>query len=792
MLPQELLQAVHSYCRDEAASEALAQILDVELRACAERETTLRQNEARLRGLVDCVVEGISLTDEQGRIIEWNPGMEAITGLRREAVLGQSIIDVQLSLAPPEYQTPEQIARITDAINTYLRTGQAPWHNQLREQALLRPDGTLRWIQQRSFRIPTEKGFMMGGVVHDVTEERSAREALQNSEARLRTLFEATALGIAITDINGDHIEVNPAMQRMLGYSAEELWQMNISQITHPDDWVMQQPAADAVIEGRQNAYSIEKRYLRKDGTSFWARVNGAAIRDAQGQPIGGVAVIEDTTERRRADEALRASERLYREIFEQNRAVKLLIDPQTGKIVDANPAAVEFYKTTPEILKTMRITDINMLPPEIVFEKMTAAVTGEQRIFQFRHRLADGDIRDVEVFSSPVHLQGRDLLHSIVIDVTERNRAEESLRRSEASVRAIFDSTPQALVFIDTSHQIVTFNNLFQEQTRLLFGFDVQPGDSIYRIVCDENRESFERRFAQALQGATVIVEKTPVIENTERVFEIRYVPVTPEPGQVIGVCLMAEDITERKKDQARLIELTLEREHGRILADFVHLASHEFRTPLSIIGTSVYLLEKKLDSGFAREHLAAISAQADSILKLVEALLIFSQLQSGMPFRFEMISLNDVARAVNSRLLREIEVAQQTVRFELDAALPPVLGDLDMLDQAYHRLLDNAHRFTPPGGTITVRTFRLEDDCAALEVRDTGMGIRPESLPHIFDLYFRDDTAHSTPGFGLGLPIARRIIEQHNGLIEVETALGAGCVFRIVLPPAPATKTR
>ncbi|MGH8056494.1 MAG: two-component system sensor histidine kinase NtrB, partial [Candidatus Entotheonellia bacterium] len=134
--------------------------------------------------------------------------------------------------------------------------------------------------------------------------------------------------------------------------------------------------------------------------------------------------------ERRRAEEKLRESEARYRQMFENNRAVKLLIDPNSGAIVDANPAAAEFYGYSLDVLRAMRITDLNTLPPAQVAVEMGRAASMRRLTFVFRHRLASGEIRDVEVHSSPLNLQGRTLLYSIIHDITEHKQLEERLRQ--------------------------------------------------------------------------------------------------------------------------------------------------------------------------------------------------------------------------------------------------------------------------------------------------------------------------------------------------------------------------
>ena len=178
---------------------------------------------------------------------------------------------------------------------------------------------------------------------------------------------------------------------------------------------------------------------------------------------------IASAIEHRRSQDALRESERRYRQMFENNRAVKLLIDPETGAIVDANMAACDYYGYTRGELKAMRIWDINVRGEEEVRAEMSRAATRERAYFQFRHMCANGEVRDVEVHSGPIDFGGRRVLYSIVHDITERKRAEQALQRSEEKYRVIFDYAPVGIYQSARDGRIVTANAALAR----MLGFD-------------------------------------------------------------------------------------------------------------------------------------------------------------------------------------------------------------------------------------------------------------------------------------------------------------------------------
>jgi PAS domain S-box-containing protein len=185
----------------------------------------------------------------------------------------------------------------------------------------------------------------------------------------------------------------------------------------------------NAALQGEP--YDIEHRIV-VDGAVKWVRERAKLEFDPQGQLLGGFGTTQDITPLKRAEEELKESESRYRSLFQDNHAVMLLIDPESGEIVDANPAACSFYEYTWQELTGKKITDLNLAPPEKVQQNMGKVKAGEESHFFFQHRLAHGEVRDVEVYSSPLKVRGRMLLYSIIHDNTARKEAEETLRTSK------------------------------------------------------------------------------------------------------------------------------------------------------------------------------------------------------------------------------------------------------------------------------------------------------------------------------------------------------------------------
>ena len=340
----------------------------------------------------------------------------------------------------------------------------------------------------------------------------------------------------------------------------------------------------------------------------------------------------------------------------------------------------------------------------------------------------------------------------------------------------AVVENMDDAVIVLDLQNRVVDLNPAAQ---RIVDATDSRViGRSIETVFPD--RRGLIERYVNVREAQTEIV----VGEAEERRFyDLRISPLYQKRHQLVGRLIVLRDITARKQVEEQQLALAMERERVRILASFIEQASHAFRTPLTIINTKEYLLEHTTDPEKRRAHLAEIREQTDAIHNLVEALVTLARLDSGVSFRFQPGDLNRCLQdlcEVRQPLFAEKNV---TFTFEPDANLPLLLTDAQQLSLAFAKILDNAYRYTPPGGQVVVRTYPRNGN-VVIEIRDTGTGITEADLPHIFERFYRADKALSTPGFGLGLPIARKIVETHQGRIEVETVPDSGSSFRVVLP--------
>ncbi len=481
----------------------------------------------------------------------------------------------------------------------------------------------------------------------------------------------------------------------------------------------------------------------------------------------------------------LHESEQRYRSLFEQSNDAVFILD-LNGVHLKANHRATEMMGYTLDEIVGRPFWDL-IAPAEQakshdIWKELLAGqqIAPYERIFRKQDGTEFAAEVNVELVRSetgqPVHIQ------RIVRDISERKQTEQALREREEYLRTIIRNAPSGMHFYQMA-----------EDGRLVLESANPAADQILGI---DHRELTGKAIEEAFPGLieTEIPASYKRIADHDATLDGREVPYYQ--GEINGVfeiqafhtlpgrmAVFFADITERKRAEQQALALAVEKERINILKQFVQNASHEFRTPLSTINTSVYLMTKTDDeaerlktAGIAREQTQRLTKLLDMVNQLV-------RLDSGVTFAFVSTDINTLLRQIINRAQADLNKKALSVHFELDAPQLVACVDVDWLEEAFQSLLDNAIRFTPDHGSIMVHLHRRGKD-VIIEIRDTGIGISPEALPHIFERFWRQDEAHTTPGFGLGLCIAQKVVEQHGGKIEVESCEGAGSAFRVILP--------
>lgn len=293
--------------------------------------------------------------------------------------------------------------------------------------------------------LKTAKHFArLPAAVRSAVQKSQQRSAIREAESRYRTLFEGIPLGLYRSTADGRLLDANPALVHMLGYPDKESLLATDPETLYTDPSQRRMwrhlMAEDGVVQG------FEVALRRKDGTVIWARSSDRVERDAEGRILYYEGVIENISARRWAEERLRESEQRYVSMFYESHAMMLLVEPRTGRIIDANPAALRFYGHSRDEITSLTLAQLSFRPSEEIESILGEVEQGRCSLLDSRHRLATGEYRDVLIYTGAMSVRGERLIYLIVHDTSDRTLAEEQLRISQDQVRLIAENAPDLI----------------------------------------------------------------------------------------------------------------------------------------------------------------------------------------------------------------------------------------------------------------------------------------------------------------------------------------------------------
>jgi two-component system cell cycle sensor histidine kinase/response regulator CckA len=623
-------------------------------------------------------------------------------------------------------------------------------------------------------------------------EREQTEEALSESERKYRDLVDNSIVGIYRTNSAGKILYVNEALARMLEFDSPEEMMAEGVLARYKNNKDREHLLEILKKSGRVDNFEFD--LLTRKGETVTALLSAVLDQDI----ISGM--IMDISERKRIEKALRESEQRYRSLFKNNHSVILLVDPESGDIVDANTAACSFYGWSLEELTSMKVTDINMLPNEQIFQEIERAKSEARNHFLFQHRLANEEIRDVEVYSGPISLHGKELLYSIIHDISERTRAEQELRESKNLFQKVFESQWDALFILDASDpaRISDCNPAAIK----VFGYNRQEmlGRTTNFLHVDESSlRKFQEQVYPAVteQGffhlpAFKMKRKDGTVFPTEHTV----LGLEDEKGERLGWVSVVRDISEhehaekeKKKLEGQLLQTKKLEAISTLSGGVAQELSNLFQ---AVHGYVERLMWGKEQDDPRYQELLEITNAAFRGAVLSKRLLAFS---GAIESKKHPIDLNQEIKKVHKLLMRTMP---ETIKLELHLAneITIINGDPNQIEQALLALAVNAREAMPSGGKIIIKTKRmiLDDDflrthagaamgeCALITVSDTGPGLGQKTLEHVFDpFYSKDDSSEKT---GLGLSMVYGIVKNHGGYISCSSEPEVGTTFMIYLP--------
>jgi PAS domain S-box-containing protein len=412
----------------------------------AEAEEKLIEREEELQSLIACSTDGITIIDETGMIITWNRGMEMITGLPLHEVLGMPVWDLQTRIANERWAGPDSPTRFRKAWDQILQDDTDPHFDHLIDGQIRTPEGEVRCIQQRVFRIPRRTGFRIGCITRDMTGQKQAEESLRESEEKFRMLVQSTRDGVILNDDQGVILEWNPAMEQITGIRRSEAIGCTLPEVAsrcapadtrtdNTEQWLQY-----TIAKMNQSALSPENPFIETSLTHLDGSDRTIGAKNFQFSSKGRTfygAIVRDITERKRIENAVHESEEKYRTVVEMSPDAIMI--HQQGRVVYTNPAANHLYRATrPEALIGKEILDL--IHPDCharVQQNIQDDLSGKDTPpLEVKIICLDGTIALIEGKGKRILFKGNPAIQIILRDVTERKKVERQLKEHAESLR--------------------------------------------------------------------------------------------------------------------------------------------------------------------------------------------------------------------------------------------------------------------------------------------------------------------------------------------------------------------
>ncbi len=680
--------------------------------------------------------------------------------------------------------------------------------SRVREHRVRTADGGWVWMEGNPKAIRNKRGKVVELVnIFRNVSERKAAEDLASAESKVfRSAFEHAGVGRALVGPDGSFMKINEAFCQIVGYPRPVMLKLDFQTITHPEDLDADLELLGQLAAGAIPSYRMEKRYLRADGSIVWVDLTVSAVRDQRGEVSFYVAQVQDQSQQRAAEAALRESEQRFR-LLAENATDIIALFGTDGRFTYLSPSVMTVLGYTPAEL-IGQPTRVIMHPEDFAAsliryrEHLSGPAPDQGFHFEYRAVHKSGQIVWLAAHPRPVFDSQGALVgfQDVVRDVSAWRKAQAALADSEARFRLltenssdlIMQSLPDgSLIYISPSCTALTGDDL-----------DAVRGRTAQAWVHPDDWPTVVKAFQEQVRGSGKAPQR--VIEYRVRDRSGSYVWLESAPkanvdlhtGAVVSVTDAARNVTERKALEAGLAEARDRAEAAaQVKADFLSNMSHEIRTPLTaILGYTGMLYARRDLPSDARQQVERVQKAGDALLALVNDVLDFSKLEAGqMSLKPRAACLSElITDTVN---LFEAQAAAKGVDLHLAGAgdLPTAMIDPDRLRQVLVNLVGNALKFTDVG---VVKVACRYDSAAArlrVEITDTGPGMDADQQARLFQRFSQVDgsTTRKHGGTGLGLAICLGITEALGGEIGVHSTAGQGSTFWFDVP-APLSEPK
>ncbi len=425
-----------------------------------QREVEHQQMEQRFRAAFASSAIGMSLTTLEGQIMAVNAVVCEMSGYTEEELLRRN--DSQ-NVYPPDAQV---------GMDRFVEMLEGKRSHYSVERRYLRKSGEVFWTRLTLSLVRDALGqpAYLVALIEDIDEQKRTDAALAEAASRFRAVFENPAVGVAVMTLDRRIVQINPTAERLTGYTPEEIAGINPSDLVVEEDRYLDREQFQELVAGQRDQYLIEKRYLRKDGSFFWGRVNFALVRDADGSPLYLIGLIEDITEEKAAQQTVAESEARFRAMYE-NAAIGISLIAPDGRVLAVNPVLVQLSGYSEAELLAAGGQGITH-PEDLAVgqHEFAKVLAGKRNSFQVEKRYVhkDGRAHWMRQSISAVRDAAGKVLYLVVIaeDIDERKRALEELRESEARFKAMYENATVGMAIMSLDRRTISANQVALQMT--------------------------------------------------------------------------------------------------------------------------------------------------------------------------------------------------------------------------------------------------------------------------------------------------------------------------------------
>jgi PAS domain S-box-containing protein len=774
---------------------------------CFARDITQRkqveEHLRRTRFAMDQAVDAVYWIDPQARILYTNEAASAMLGYAPDEFLRMTVHDLNPNFHPerwPGWWTETRAKKVVSLETTHLAKDgrQIPVDIHVSFLAYGGQEFHCAFVRDISERKRAEAALRH---VHEELEQRVVERtsALRRSEQRYAGLVNS-ADGIIMEVDDAYRITfVSQQAERILGYPVAQWLDDPMFWINHlhPDD-LMWAPTYCQDMTKQGLNHEFEYRMFASDGRIVWIRDSVSVMRDDEGR-IKLSCILLDVTKYKDMVDRLRLTQYAVDHASDQ-----IFVIGSDGSFRDVNESACRRLGYTKEELLRMSVIDIDPDFPAGVWDSFWAEFTKVKRIqLETRHRSKSGEIYPVEVVANYLNHEGQELDYAIVRDISERKRNEAALLESEERFSTAFNESAIGMAIVSPDGRWLQVNQALCE----IVGYSKAEleASTFQTITHPDDLEADLRQLRQMLSGAlrAYQMEKRYIHKNGSIVWAVlnvslvRHVDGTPQ-----HVIAQIQDITERKELQeqrmrytdtleqqvaersAQIAKLESQRAQAERLAALGRLAAgvaHEINNPIAGIKNAFTLVKQAVDPAHPQyEFVGLIDREIARVSSIVQNMYQLYGRESG---KVETVDLQAMIGDIKALFAKQLQQRQLRLVVEVEPGIDRLDVSRSDFLQIVLNLLNNAVDCSREGTTITL-SAREEAEVVRIALADQGSGISPEVLPQIFDPFFTTKTEGGQKGMGLGLSISQSLATAMGGRIDVETRIGQGSTFSILLP--------